>query len=240
MTVRSSPLVVSAHALETGGREGIVADAEVFAELDCRALCIATSVVALEPLPLDLVARQLEAATVAGPVGAARIGFVRGGSQVELIATFVRRLAPDTTVVAPPVREGTASLLDAETHEAIRRHLYPAARVVVARSADLAQLADRDADDLEGLRDAASQLRKLGARAVVVSGWLTRGRAYDLLDDDGQVMLLDTGRIQVPRIPGLAGAYAAALAAHLARKLTLQDAAAAAQRYVGFRLTRGR
>ena len=236
----AGPLVVSAHALDTGGGDGLVADAAVFAELDCRAVCVATSVVAREPLPLDVFARQLEAAQLAGPLGAARIGFVKGATQVELIAGFVRRAVPATAVVASPVREGTSQLLDEETQEAIRRHLYPVARIVVVRAADVASLADRTIDDLDVLRAAAVQLRKQGARAVVIAGWVVRGRVIDFLDDDGQIVLLDTARIQVPRIPGLAGAYAAALAAHLARGLPLSTAVEAAQRYVGFRLVRGR
>jgi hydroxymethylpyrimidine kinase/phosphomethylpyrimidine kinase len=236
----TGPLVVSAHALDTGGGDGLVADAAVFAELDCRAVSVATSVVSREPLPLDVLARQLEAAELAGPLAAARIGFVKGATQVELIAGFVRRAVPATTVVASPVREGTSQLLDTETHDAIRRHLYPAARVVVVRAGDVASLADRSIDDLDALRGAALQLREEGARAVVVAGWVVRGRVIDFLDDDGRVVLLDTSRIQVPRIPGLAGAYAAALAAHLARGLVLSTAVEAAQRYVGFRLVRGR
>ena len=235
----ASPLVVSAHALDTGVGEGLVADAAVFDELDCRAVFVATSVVSAEPLPLEVVARQLEAAQLVGPVGAARVGLVRGAGQVELIAGFVRRAAPTTTVVASPIREGASPRLDKETEEAIRRHLYPVARVVVARAADVASLADREGDDLAALRGAALRLREQGARAVVVAGWLVRGRVIDLLDDDGQIVLLDTARIQVPRVPGLAGAYAAALAAHLARGLPLPNAAEAAQRYVGFRLLRG-
>jgi hydroxymethylpyrimidine/phosphomethylpyrimidine kinase len=62
----------------------------------------------------------------------------------------------------------------------------------------------------------------------------------DLVDDDGHVVLLDTARIQTSRVPGLAGAHAAALAAHLARGASLSNAAEAAQRYIGFRLQRGR
>ena len=236
----TGPLVVSAHALNAGGGEGLVADASVFSELDCRVACVATSVVSREPVPLDVLARQLEAAQQEGAVGAARIGFVSGVTQVELIAGFVRRTAPATTVVAPPVRKGTPSPIDTETQEAIRRHLYPVARVVVARAADLLSPADRTTDDFDALRGAALQLRDLGARAVVIAGWLVRGRVIDLLDDDGQVVLLDTSRIQVPHFPGLAGAYAAALAAHLARGLPLSTAVEAAQRYIGFRLTRGR
>jgi len=229
-----NPLVVSVHALNTGGGEGFVADAAVFAELDCRAACVATAVLWPESLPLDVVARQLEAAKVSGPVAAVRVGFVTGAAQAELVASFVRRAASATTVVAAPVRVGTSTPtpLEAETHEALRRHLFPAARVVVARAADVV--------DLDGLRDAAKRLRDQGARAVLIAGLIVRGRVLDLLDDDGNVVLLDTARIQATRVPGLAGAHAAALAAHLARGLALSDAAEAAQRYIGFRLQRGR
>jgi hydroxymethylpyrimidine/phosphomethylpyrimidine kinase len=236
----ASPLVVSAHALDTGGGEGLVADAQVVTEMECRAVSVATSVVLPMALPSELVAAQLEVAKLAGRVGAMRIGFVRGSEQIERIAEFARGAAPAATVVAIPVRDGTVRLLDAETNDAIRRDLYPIARVVVARAIDLAFLVDRNVEDLDGLREAASRLRGQGARAVVIAGWLSRGRVLDLLDDEGQAVLFDAGRIHAPRVPGLAGAYAAALTAHMARGLSLQDAAAAAQRYIGLRLSRGR
>lgn len=235
-----NPLVVSAHGLDTGFGEGFVADAAVFAELDCRAVCVATSVLPNEPLPLELVARQLEAVQPLGPVAALRVGIVIGAAQVALCASFARRLAPETTVVASPVRVGTATVLDVATRDAIRRDLFPAARVVVARAADLLFLAGREVEDLDGLRDAAKRLRDLGAKAAIVAGLVVRGRVLDLVDDEGNVVLLDTARIQAPRVPGLAGAHAAALAAHLARGLPLSHAAEAAQRYIGFRLQRGR
>lgn len=236
----ANPIVVTAHALDTGGGEGFVADAAVFAELDCRAACVATAVLAPEPLPLDVLARQLEAAQAVGAVAAMRIGFLNGAAQVELCAGFARRVAPASTVVAPAVRAGTTTLLDASTLAAIRRFAFPAARVFVARAAELPLLIGREVRDIDGLHGAAAALRDQGARAVVIAGLIARGRVLDLLDDDGEVVLLDTPRIQATRVPGLAGAYAAALAAHLARGLTLRLAAEAAQRYIGFRLMRGR
>ena len=235
-----APRVLSAHALDIGGGEGLLADAAVFAELDCRPASVATSVIPGESLPLDLVARQLDDVQLAGPLAGARIGFVAGESQAELLAGFVRRAVPTTAVVAVPARDAASARIEQETREAIRRHLFPAARVVVVRAAQLAVTADRAIEDLEGLRRAAIQLREQGARAVVVAGWLSRGRVIDLLDDDGRVVLLDTARIHAPRVPGLAGAYAAALAGHLARGQCLSAAVEAAQRYIGFRLMRGR
>jgi hydroxymethylpyrimidine/phosphomethylpyrimidine kinase len=238
--VSPDPLVVSAHALDAGFGEGFVADAGVFAELDCRAACVATSLLSHTPLPLELLARQLDAVEPMGPVAAVRIGFVSGDDQVTLCSSFSRRVAPQTTVVAPSVRVGTTPVLDVPTRDAMRRELFPIARVVVARAADCPFLAGLEVTDLDGLRNAAKRLRDFGARAAVVAGLLVRGRVLDLLDDDGEVALFDTARIQAPRVPGLAGAHAAALTAHLARGLPLSKAAEAAQRYIGFRLKRGR
>jgi len=138
------------------------------------------------------------------------------------------------------VRVSGTTLLDGPTLEGARRFLFPAARAVVARAVDLALLAGKPAQDLEGLREAAAAIRGQGVRAVVVAGLLMRGRVFDLVDDDGRVALLDAERIQAPHVRGLSGAYAAALTAHLARGADLLKAAEAAQRYIGFRLTRGR
>ena len=236
----TGPIVLTAHALDTGSGDGIVSDAAVFSDLECRAACVVTSVVPTEPLPLELVARQLEQALLLGHPNAVRVGFVRGSAHVELIAHFVRRHAPEASVFAPALRAGTETLCDTDTQAAMERALYPAVRVVVARASDLGPLSGHDVEDVGGLRDAALRIRERGARAVVVSGWIARGRVVDLLDDGGSVVLLDTTRIHTPHVRGLTGSYAASLAAHIARGLALRDAAEAAQRYVGFRIQRGR
>lgn len=219
------PAVVSVHALHAGGGEGLIADAGVFAELDCRALAVATSVVAEAPLSSALLRSQLEAAARSATIAAVRTGFVKGQEQVELLGEFIANTAKDTSVIS-------WSALDGETRTAMLRAVVQKARVVVLPAAK--------ADGIEGLKAAAKELRDQGARAVLVSGLIARGRVIDLLDDGGAVALFDTTKIQAPRVEGLAGAHAAALAAHLARGLTLAQASQAAQRYVGFRLRRGR
>jgi hydroxymethylpyrimidine/phosphomethylpyrimidine kinase len=233
------PLVLSVHAPDAGGGDGFVADAAVLGELECKTAFVATSVVVPEPLPLAWVAKQLEAAERAGPIAAIRIGFLRGTDHTELLARTVSRVGAPA-VVACPARAGADSLLDEATRSAIVRHLYPVARVIVVRAADVAASGGGDIEDLSSLREAAARLRDQGARAVLISGWLRQGRVIDLIDDGGALRALDTARIQAPRVSGLAGAYAAALAAHLARGLALSEAADAAQRYIGLRLRSGR
>jgi len=247
--VSVGPIVLTANAVTTDGADGLLGDAVVFEELGCRTACVATTILAatgnalqaFEPVSATLLAYQLDAGLAQGRPSGARLGALSGAAQVEQVTGWLERGAPEATVYAPILRAGTATLLDPETHEAARRLLFPAVRVLVARAADLPILLDgREARDLDEIRAAASALRAQGARAVVLAGLVLRGRVFDLLDDDGRVALFDAARLHVPHVAGLSGAYAAALAAHLARGAPLLQAAEAAQRYVGLRLARGR
>src|SRR5262249_45243578 len=160
----------------TGAGDGFVADAAVFAELGCRAACVATSLIVPDPLPLDMVARQIERASESGPVAAARVGFVHGVPQVELIAAFLRRAAPEMSVLAIALHSGDKSLQDKPTRAAIVEALFPAARVVVVRAIDASELTGVPLDDASALRETAESLRAQGARAAIVSGFAVRGR----------------------------------------------------------------
>ena len=242
------PLVLAVNAVATLEGDGIVGDAAVLYELDCRAACVATSILATTPsavlaseaLPAETIGKQIEAVTAFERPAGARIGHLLDPSQVALIGAVVLPLVPETSVYAPIVRLGESRVLDAATLAAARRELFARVRVVVVRCADSEELAGVGVSDFASLRAAAEAVRSHGARAAIVGGFVSRGRVVDLIDDGGTVTLLDTSRIQAPHVPGLTGAYAAALAAHLARGAALAQAAESAQRYMALRLTRGR
>jgi hydroxymethylpyrimidine/phosphomethylpyrimidine kinase len=227
--------------------DGLVGDAEVIHELDCRAACVATSVLAasakellaLEPLKAEVVGRQIAAALADDRPDAARIGIVHE-ELIPLVAGLVERHVPQAAVYAPVVRVSGTQVLNARVTAAAQAELYPRVRVVVIRASDAGTLTGEEVSDLTRMRAAAEALRRAGARAAIVAGFLSGGRVIDVVDDGGRLAVFDTTRHQSPRIPGLAGAYAASLAAHLARGAELARAAEAAQRYVGSRLVRGR
>lgn len=240
--------VLTVNALDTRGEEGIVPDVGVIAELDARPACVATGFVAggapgpvaFHPVPLDLIERQVAAVLADGTPAAARVGLVRGADHVTRLAAGLGPALAGRIVVAPVVRMGGAILLDDATREAIVSALFPLGRVVVVRAADLTAFGAPAAEDVPTARAAAEALRAAGARAALVAGLPVRGRIVDVLDDGGRVSLLDAARIQAPRIAGLAGAHAAALATHFGRGAELGPAAEAAQRYVALRLQRRR
>ncbi len=244
----AEPLVLTIHAVDTQGDEGVTADAAALSDLHCRAVQVVTSVLvatpsgvgALEGLSLSLVAEQFESLTGTARPKAARTGILRDPLQVELVATLVQQCDVGPLVVAPVVRVGSTRILDDDTLAAMRRALFPLAALLLVRAGDLALLAGEKGRDLDSIKRGAEALRRQGARAVLVSGASMGSRVLDVLDDGGPLAVFDASRISAPRLTGLGGVHAIALTAFLARGEALRRAVDASQRYIAFRLQRVR
>jgi hydroxymethylpyrimidine/phosphomethylpyrimidine kinase len=243
----SRPPILTVNAFDARGEEGLSGDALVCDALGCRAVGVATAIMTpgveglavFELLAPSWIERQWAASIASARPLALRIGILRGEEQVRLVASLVRRDPVPNVVVAPVVRIGGQRVLDAAAVAALSEEAYPLARVVVVRAAEIAQHAGVEPDGLEDLRRAAAKIREMGARAVLVTGWVAGSRVVDMLDDGGEHHVFDTGRLAAPRLEGIGNAHATALAAHLARGLPLDRAVQGAQRYVGLRLQRG-
>ena len=241
------PVVLAVGAVTPAAGDGIVGDAAVLHELDCRAVPIATSFLGrvagrplAEPVPEELLQRQIAAALAGARPEGARIGLLLDPGQVALVAGAVERAVPDVAVYAPVLSMQGETLVDARTLDAARRELYGRARVVVIRAKDALRLTGVEVSGFDTLREAAEAMRRLGARAVIVAGFQAHERVADVVNDAGTVTLFDAPRIQAAHVEGIAGAYATAVAGHLARGVAPGRAAEAAQRYVAMRLMRGR
>jgi hydroxymethylpyrimidine/phosphomethylpyrimidine kinase len=244
----TDPVVLTVHAVDTRGEEGVIADAAALVDLHCRAVQVVTSVLvatpsgvcALEGLSLSLVAEQFESLAGSARPAAARTGILRDPLQVELVATLLRECGVKSLVVAPVVRVGGTRVLDDATIDATRRLLFPLASVVLIRAGDLPIVTGERGRDLEGIERGARTLREQGARAALVAGAAWGGRVLDVLDEGGPIAVFDVSKVMAPRVDGVGGVHAAALAAFLARGETLRRAVDASQRYVALRLQRVR
>ena len=245
--MRSGSEVLCVDVVEVVGDEGILAASRAYEELACRATFVTTGfliagvrqVPAVHAVSDEVFDRQLLEVAARGVPAAIRTGLLGGCSQVERLARFLDTLDRTLTVVAPVTKLAGGEVMDDEAVEATRRELFPRARVVVLRAGDIRRWTGTDLGSLRDLRRSVGAVREHGARAVVISGWAGGGRVVDVVDDDGQVTVLDTTRIAAPRVGGISAAHAAALSARLAAGEALTEAAASAQRYVGSRLRRG-
>ena len=243
----ATPAVVCVTSIDPTGIDGIAAEAVVLDELGCRALAVPTAIFGapedgdgiFEAVPSGWLARTWPIVAAERPA-AVRVGILRDADQARELAGLLRLHGAPRVVLAPVVRAAGRRILDDAAIAAWRESLFPLAHVLVLRAGDVAVFAGPHGEEPAELIEAARRIATLGVRAVLVTGVVRQGRILDLLVEEGSVAAFDAPRLNAPRVEGLAGAHAAALAASLAGGAPLARAALSAQRYVGQRLQRRR
>ncbi|MCA1556084.1 MAG: hydroxymethylpyrimidine/phosphomethylpyrimidine kinase, partial [Acidobacteria bacterium] len=136
-------------------------------------------------------------------------------------------------VVDPVVRSTSGyDLIDDDALNALKRELLPLARLITPNIPEAERLTGLKIETEDHMRRAASLLREMGARAVLVKGGHLTGEAVDVLDDAGEVRLFRAPRIETDATHGTGCTLAAAIAACLARDMNMTDAVGAAKRFV--------
>jgi hydroxymethylpyrimidine/phosphomethylpyrimidine kinase len=140
------PVVLSVAATDSGGGAGLAADLATFAELGVHGACVVTAVTAqdtlgvrvIHPVPVEVVAAQLDAVLGDLPVAAVKTGMLVDPAVVELVA---ERCGDLPVIVDPVIRATTgAELAGSEVVRAYREHLLPKAYVVTPNRDEAAML----------------------------------------------------------------------------------------------------
>lgn len=130
------PVVLAIAATDSGGGAGLAADLATFAALGVHGTCVVTAVTAqdttavhaIHPVPLDIIAAQLDAVLDDLKPSAIKTGMLGTAAVARLVA---ERCADFKLVVDPVLRASTgARLADEELIAAYRDHLVPVATVV--------------------------------------------------------------------------------------------------------------
>lgn len=239
------PVVLAIGGTDSGGAAGLAADVATLGHLGCHAACAVTAVTAqdttgvhaVHQVPPPVLAAQLDAVLDDLPVAAVKTGMLGSPGAVRLVAERTR----DLPLVVDPVLVATSGAVLGD--DAVRRAycdvLLPVATVATPNPAEARALTAVDA----AARDLAARLADLGCAVVLTGGpdWRP-GRAVGTCTD----WLCEPGGIPValrhPAVPttadhGTGCTYASAVAARLAHRAPLAEAAADAAAYVASRLT---
>lgn len=140
------PVVLTVAGTDSGGAAGIAADLTTFAALGVHGACVVTAVTAqdtlgvraVHPVPLDVVAAQLDAVLEDLDPVAVKTGMLASPAVVRLVA---ERCA-DRILVVDPVLVATsgAVLGDVAVVAAYREHLLPVATVATPNEDEFATL----------------------------------------------------------------------------------------------------
>ena len=237
------PVALSIAGSDSGGGAGIQADIKAISACGAYAATVLTAVTAQNTLGVDavhdippsVVAAQMDAVMADIAVGAGKIGMLGHPALAELVAQKMDQYR-DVPMVLDPVMvaKGGFVLLAPEAVAPLREAVMPRAHIVTPNLAEAGMLLGRAAPGTHReMQQAAEDLQRLGAQAVLLKGGHLAGAGADnYFAAAGAGEWLRYPRIATRNTHGTGCTLSAAMAAYLAQGMALPEAVAAACDYV--------
>jgi hydroxymethylpyrimidine/phosphomethylpyrimidine kinase len=238
-----TPIAVTIAGSDSGGGAGIQADLKTFAALGVYGASVITALTAqntkgvfgVHDVPAEFISAQMDAVFSDLDVGAVKIGMLSHPGAIEAVAAGLDRHR-QTNVVLDPVMVATSGdrLLASNAVEVLRRELIPRALVITPNLPEAAALLDAPLASSETImRQQGERLLALGAKAVLIKGGHAGGaESVDLLIEPTAVARLASERIATRNTHGTGCTLSAAIAAGLAKGLSLAQSVHDAKAYV--------
>jgi hydroxymethylpyrimidine/phosphomethylpyrimidine kinase len=237
------PRALTIAGSDSGGGAGIQADLKTFSALGVFGMTAITAVTVqntqgvagYQALRPDIVADQIRAVADDIGVDAAKTGMLADREIVDAVADAIESSGIRRLVVDPvSISKHGNRLLASDAVDALVRRILPLAEVVTPNLPEAASLTGVEVRTRDDMRRAGAALLETGARAVLVKGGHLQPevRAVDLLVDGWHEVWLEADRIDTPHTHGTGCTLSAAIAAHLARGVGLEDAVRAGKVFV--------
>lgn len=260
----NKPVALTIAGLDPSGGAGVIADIRTFTSLGCFSTAAITSLTfqnearvwGKEHLSPETLRAQVLPIVYEHSVAGAKTGLLPTREIVHEVARLFREANLAAPVVDPVMRSTSGyALIEEGAVETLLEELLPLARIITPNIPEAERLTGLRIVNEEGMRCAAQAIRNLGARAVLVKGGhLPRqeegggrqeaGRppigseAIDVLDDAGSVTILRSAWIEAGNVRGTGCMLSAAIAACLAKGISLLNSVAEAKRFVNEAISR--
>ncbi|QDK82070.1 bifunctional hydroxymethylpyrimidine kinase/phosphomethylpyrimidine kinase [Spirosoma sp. KCTC 42546] len=235
--------VLTIAGSDSGGGAGIQADLKTFAALGCYGMSVITALTAqntkavtgILPISPAFIAEQMKAVLSDIGVDAVKIGMLHSPEVIVQVAKTLTEFGVTTIVLDPVmVAKSGDKLLQDEAVDALKSYLLPLSSVITPNLPEASVLLGRSVETLADMEPAAEELAKLCLGAILVKGGhLTADESTDLLYlSEHEQHFFPTARITTGNSHGTGCTLSSAIAAGLARGLSVIDAVAAAKDYV--------
>ncbi len=235
------PRVLTVAGSDSGGGAGIQADLKTITLLGGYGMSAITALTAqntlgvkgIHEVPAEFVARQMDAVISDIGVDAMKTGMLSSPSIIHAVSRKIRQWKISRVVVDPVmVAKGGARLLSPEGEETLKKELIPLARIITPNIPEAEVLARRKIRGAEGMREAARQIRGMGARNVLIKGGHLSGEALDIFFDGRNFLEFSGPRVPSPHTHGTGCTLSAVLALELARGRTPREAVEKAKAFI--------
>ena len=235
-------IAVTIAGSDSSGGAGIEADLKTFSALGVYGAAVVTAVTAqntkgvfaIHDVPADFIAAQINAVFTDLDVGAVKIGMLANAAAIDVVTAALDRYRPRNVVLDPVMVASSGERLLREDAVGRLRDLLSRVRVVTPNLPEAAVLLGAPPARDEGeMRAQAQALLSLGAGAVLIKGGHGSGpESVDLLVGADGCLRLAAPRIATRNTHGTGCTFSSAIAAGLAKGLSLEDAAGQAKAYV--------
>jgi hydroxymethylpyrimidine/phosphomethylpyrimidine kinase len=234
------PVALTIAGSDPSGGAGIQADLKTFHQFGVYGMSVITlltvqntqCVAAVEVMPPDLVARQLQAVLEDIPPQAAKTGALGNSAVIEVVAQQARRFSFPLVVDPVMISKHGAPLLAEEARAALTQRLLPMTFLITPNLHEAAALAGMPVENVPAMEAAARRIADLGPQAVLVKGGHLTDDAIDVLFSEGAMEYFRSRRVDSKHTHGTGCTYSAAITAELAKGKALPAAIEGAKRYI--------
>ena len=236
------PVALTIAGSDSGAGAGIQADLKTYAALGVYGVTVITAITAqnsvgvraVQEIEPDIIRAQIDAVAEDFEIRALKTGMLSSAAIIDVVADSIQRHRLKPLVVDPVmVAKSGDRLLREDAVEALRRQLLPLARVVTPNIPEAEVLAGVRIRSMDDRLAAGRAILRLGAAAVVIKGGhAADDPVVDLLVDDGGAATFTAPRVTTKQTHGTGCTFSAAIAAGLARGLSLPAAVGGAREYV--------
>jgi hydroxymethylpyrimidine/phosphomethylpyrimidine kinase len=225
---------------DSSGGAGIQADIKTMTMLGVYAMSAITAltaqnttgVTAVSEVTPKFLEQQIDAVFVDIPPDAVKIGMVSSANLIETIAQKLKFYGAKNIVVDPVmVATSGAKLIDDDAVETLKKFLFPLATVITPNIPEAEKLSNIKIKTADDMKKAAQIIFENYGCAVLCKGGHSLNDANDILFD-GNAKIFAGKKIDNPNTHGTGCTLSSAIAAGLAKGLTLIDSIDAAKNYI--------
>lgn len=237
------------------GGAGIQADIKSISANGVYAMSVITAITAqntmgvvdIEDVSAKMIKAQIKAIFDDIKVDAIKIGMVSKIESIKAIGESLRKITDLPQVVLDPVMISKSGfrLLSDDAKETLVKELFPLSTLITPNLPEAEEILGIKITNLEEMKEAAIKLIALGAKAVLVKGGHLEDEATDLLYDGNKFTYFKQQRINTKHTHGTGCTLSSAIAASLAKGMTIEESVTEGKKYItmaiehGFKLGNG-
>lgn len=233
--------VLSIAGSDCSGGAGIQADLKTFSAYGVFGMSVIVSVVAentsrvtaIQDITPDMIGRQIDAVFEDIGADAVKVGMLSSPECMDAVAAKLKQYKPENVVIDPVMyAKNGCPLMDLKAIDTLIDDMIPLADVLTPNIPEAEKITGMKILSFGDMEAAARRIYTMGARTVVVKGGHGVGDAVDVLFDGKQICHFGTTRINTKNTHGTGCTFSSAIAAGLAKGMSVREAVEKAKSYI--------